>query len=72
MRLMFFMKVQSAVVRAMTSHADLAEHVMRHDQQAMGPLVALVYEMLKSGANIDTSMTDMRGEHASGRGACHP
>jgi type I restriction enzyme R subunit len=51
--------VQSAVVRAMTSHADLAEHVMKHDQQAMGPLVALVYEMLKSGANIDTSMTDM-------------
>lgn len=49
--------VQSAVVRAMTSHADLAEHVMKHDQQAMGPLVALVYEMIKSGANIDTSIT---------------
>jgi type I restriction enzyme R subunit len=49
--------VQSAVMRAMTSHADLAEHVMTHDQQAMGPLVALVYEMIKSGTNIDTSMT---------------
>lgn len=49
--------VQSAVVRAMTSHTDLAEHVMKHDQQAMGPLVALVYDMIKSGANIDTAVT---------------
>jgi type I restriction enzyme R subunit len=45
--------VQSAVVRAMTSHAGLAEHVMKHDQQAMAPLVALVYELIKSGLNID-------------------
>jgi type I restriction enzyme R subunit len=51
--------VQSAVVRAMTSHADLAEHVMKHDQQAMEPLVALVYELIKSRANIDTPMTGM-------------
>jgi type I restriction enzyme R subunit len=36
----------------MTSHADLAEHVMKHDQQAMGPRVALVYEMIKPGANV--------------------
>jgi type I restriction enzyme R subunit len=35
----------------------LAEHVMKHDQQAMGPLVALVYELIKSGANIDPSIT---------------
>jgi len=47
--------VQSAVVRAMTSHSDLAEHVMKNDQQAMAPLVALVYEMIKSGTKIDAS-----------------
>lgn len=51
--------VQSAVVRAMTSHVDLAEHVMKHDQQALGPLVALIYELLKSGSKIDTSLTEM-------------
>jgi type I restriction enzyme R subunit len=47
--------VQAAVVRAMQSHSDLAEHVMTNDQQAMAPLVALVYEMIKAGNNIDTS-----------------
>ncbi|CAG9182959.1 type I restriction endonuclease subunit R [Cupriavidus respiraculi] len=47
--------VQSAVVRAMTSHSDLAEHVMKNDQQAMAPLVALVYEMIKSGTKIDAA-----------------
>ena len=45
--------VQSAVVRAMQSHSDLAEHVMKNDQQAMAPLVALVYEMIKSGTDLD-------------------
>lgn len=45
--------VQSAVVRAMQSHSDLAEHVMKNDQLAMAPLVALIYELIKSGANID-------------------
>jgi type I restriction enzyme R subunit len=51
--------VQSAVVRAMTSHAELAEHVMKNDQQALGPLVALVYEMIKSGVSIDPSATNI-------------
>lgn len=41
--------VQAAVVRAMSSHSDLAEHVMKHDQQAMAPLIGLIYEMLRSG-----------------------
>lgn len=45
--------VQAAVVRAMASHSALAEHVMKHDQQAMGPLIGLIYEVLKSGGNID-------------------
>lgn len=36
--------VAAAVVRAMQSHMDLAEHVMKHDQQAMASLVGLVYE----------------------------
>jgi type I restriction enzyme, R subunit len=45
--------VQAGVVRAMTSHAALAEHVMKHDQQAMAPLVNLVYELLKAGKNLD-------------------
>lgn len=45
--------VESAVIRAMQSHTDLAEHVMKNDQLAMAPLVALIYELIKSGANID-------------------
>ena len=51
--------VQSAVVRAMISHSELAEHVMKNDQQAMGPLIALVYDMIKSRNNIDTAMIDV-------------
>ncbi|MEX0899805.1 MAG: DEAD/DEAH box helicase family protein [Gammaproteobacteria bacterium] len=45
--------VHSAVVRALQSHGDLASHVMKHDQQAMAPLIGLVYELLKAGQNID-------------------
>jgi type I restriction enzyme, R subunit len=40
----------------MQSHSDLAVHVMKNDRLAMAPLVALVYEMIKSGTNIDTSV----------------
>jgi type I restriction enzyme R subunit len=47
------------MLRALTSHADLAEHVMKHDQQAIGPLIALVYDLIKSGGDIDMSMTDI-------------
>lgn len=45
--------VQSAVVRALQSHGDLAAHVMKHDQQAMGPLIGLIYELVKAGNNIE-------------------
>lgn len=45
--------VQAAVIRAMQSHMTQAEHVLKHDQQSMGPLVGLIYEMLKAGGNID-------------------
>lgn len=44
--------VAAAVVRAMQSHMGLAEHVMKHDQQAMDPLIGLVYELLKGRNNI--------------------
>ena len=47
--------VKAGVVRAMTSHSDLAAHVMKHDQQAMDPLIGLVYELLKSRRNLDMS-----------------
>jgi type I restriction enzyme R subunit len=47
--------VQAAVIRAMQSHMAQAEHVLKHDQQAMSPLVALIYDLLKSGTNIDVS-----------------
>lgn len=47
--------VQAAVVRAMTSHSAQAEHVMKHDQQAMDPLIGLVYELLKARKNINLS-----------------
>ena len=50
--------VQAAVVRALTSHTDLAAHVMKHDQQAMVPLIALVYEMIKAGGNIDLAQIE--------------
>ncbi|MGH8191410.1 MAG: hypothetical protein ACREP2_08180 [Rhodanobacteraceae bacterium] len=33
----------------------LAEHVLRQDRQAMEPSVGLIYELLKSGRNIDLS-----------------
>ena len=45
--------VQSAVVRAFNSHGDQATHVMKHDQQAMEPLVKLIYELVKENRNID-------------------
>lgn len=47
--------VQAAVIRAMQSHMAQAEHVLRNDDQAMSPLVGLIYDMLKSGTNIDLS-----------------
>ncbi|AZD54279.1 Type I restriction-modification system, restriction subunit R [Pseudomonas chlororaphis subsp. aurantiaca] len=47
--------VKAGVVHAMTSQSKLAEHLMKHDQQAMAPLVNLVYELLKAGKNIDIS-----------------
>ncbi len=47
--------VQSALVRALNSHTDLATHVMSHDQQALPPLVNLIYELVKAGQNIDLS-----------------
>lgn len=50
--------VQSAVVRALQSHGDLATHVMKHDQQAMAPLIGLIYELVKAGKNIDQMETE--------------
>lgn len=47
--------VQAGVVRAMSSHATLAEQIMKHDQQAMAPLMSLIYELLSSGKNIELS-----------------
>lgn len=45
--------VQSGLVRALDSHTTLASHVLKHDQQALVPLVGLVYEMVKAGQNLD-------------------
>jgi type I restriction enzyme R subunit len=45
--------VQAAVVRAMMSHQLQAEHLLKQDQQALAPLTVLIYELLKSGRNID-------------------
>lgn len=45
--------VQSAVVRALQSHGDLATHVMKNDKQAMEPLIGLIYELVKAGNNIN-------------------
>jgi type I restriction enzyme R subunit len=47
--------VQAAVVRALMSHQAQAEHLLKQDQQALGPFTALVYELLKAGKNIDLS-----------------
>ena len=45
--------VDSAVIRALNSHMDLAAHVMKNNQQAMTPLISLIYEMVKSGRNLE-------------------
>jgi type I restriction enzyme R subunit len=45
--------VQAAVVRALLSHQAQAEHLLKQDQQALGPFTALIYELLKSGKYID-------------------
>lgn len=45
--------VQSALVRALDSHSTLAAHVLKHDQQALAPLVGLIYELVKAGQNLD-------------------
>lgn len=47
--------VQAAVVRAYQSHQTLADHLLSRDQQALGPLTALIYELVKQGRNIDLS-----------------
>jgi type I restriction enzyme R subunit len=51
--------VQAAVIRAMQSHLAQAEHVLKSDEQAMDPLIGLIYELLKSGTNIDVSEADV-------------
>lgn len=45
--------VQSALVRALDSHSTLAAHVLKHDQQALAPLVGLIYDLVKAGQNLD-------------------
>lgn len=45
--------VQTAVVRAMTSHDALATMLLKEDRQGLGILTNMIYEMLKSGNNID-------------------
>ncbi|HWI84065.1 MAG TPA: hypothetical protein VNT59_18700, partial [Ramlibacter sp.] len=47
--------VQAAVVRAMLSHQAQAEHLLKQDQQAMAPFTALIYDVLKTGTNLDAS-----------------
>lgn len=47
--------VQAAVVQPMLSHQAQAEHLLKQDHQALAPFTALIYEMLKSGKNIDLS-----------------
>lgn len=47
--------VQAAIVRALQSHEAQAEHLLKQDQQALGPFTALIYELLKAGRNIDLS-----------------
>jgi type I restriction enzyme R subunit len=47
--------VQAAVVRAMLSHQAQAEHLLKQDQQALAPFTSLIYELLKTGKNIDLS-----------------
>lgn len=39
----------------MLSHQAQAEHLLKQDQQALAPLNALIYELLKAGKNIDLS-----------------
>lgn len=45
--------VQGAVVRAMTSHSKLASMLLKEDKQSLSILTNMIYDMLKSGENID-------------------
>ena len=47
--------VQSALVRAVDSHTELVTQVLKNDKQALMPLVGLLYDMVKSGQNINLS-----------------
>lgn len=47
--------VQSALVRALGSHTGMVTHVLKNDKRALAPLVGMLYEMVKSGQNIDRS-----------------
>lgn len=41
--------VQAAVVRPYQSHQALADHLLDRDQQALAPLTALIYELVRRG-----------------------
>ena len=41
--------VQGALVRAMMSHQAQAEHLLKHDQQALAPFTSLIYELRRPG-----------------------
>lgn len=45
--------VRAGVVRALSSHQKLATQVLKQDQQAMGALIELVYELIKEKRGID-------------------
>lgn len=50
--------VQGAVVRAMTSHSKLAGMLLKEDKQSLTILTNMIYDMLKSGGNIDLGDID--------------
>jgi len=45
--------VQQAVVRALASHQKLATLVLKSDQQAMGVLTDIVYDLIRDKRSID-------------------
>lgn len=47
--------VQGAVVRSMTSNNALAELLLKEDKQALGILTDIIYDILRSGEQLDIS-----------------
>lgn len=50
--------IQAAVVRAMASNSSLAATLLKEDRQSLRIMTNLIYDLLKSGSDIDLADFD--------------